>query len=277
KLSKVLLRICKKFNLGKDFLLWSGRFLGRAFAASGEVYPEWTQESFFKDREGLPSNTNRVDLPTNAAILDLVSGLLLSDDKKVVSLAEETLIEIISSEAADAGIHPEHDANASFLLLPRDVYAGLYWKTLPKGTEPIEMEPMSIEAAASFGNLSPDKWMQRFALAVVSNIPQDPIAKRLARLLQNVDGLARQLLPYIIHSFLIDAVDEGEEDQVELSKIVRNCVSKCTPATSQHVSILLKTVIYLRSQKRQSEERTKLERDDWLDLDYLELSKAATI
>ncbi|RPA80738.1 hypothetical protein BJ508DRAFT_415211 [Ascobolus immersus RN42] len=277
KFSRVILRICKKFSLGKNFLLWAGRVLGRAFASSGEVYPEWTQESFFKDREGLPISKGSINIPTSAAILDILCGLLQSDDKKVVSLAEETLIEVISAEAAyvgDSGVQ-----NNTYTLLPRDVYTGLFWKTLPEGTEAAEVEALSLEKAADFGKLSPDKWMQQFAIAVVSNTPQDPLVKRLTKVLQNVEGLAEKLLPYIIHMFLIDvdSNEAGEEDRKELSAIVKDCVAKCTPATSQHVSILLKTVIYLRSQKRSCAERTALERDDWLDLDYLDLSKAATV
>src|SRR5690606_17000937 len=107
-MSQALFRICRKLNVSEGFLLWSGRVFGRAYAASGKIHKDWTQEFTSIPRQVQRNRLTAIDICSKAAIFEALLSLLVSDDKVQVGLAEATLVEIIPDAEPVNSLLPEH-------------------------------------------------------------------------------------------------------------------------------------------------------------------------
>ncbi|KAF8475673.1 hypothetical protein BDZ91DRAFT_649584 [Kalaharituber pfeilii] len=245
--------------------------LGRAYAASGTIYSEWTQEAELAKETDLPNNSNTLAIIPKAAILKHLTGFLFSGDRRKVGLAEITLIDIFHQEK-----NADKDRTLiSDLVVSMHLLKALGWDTPPQNPPPVP-NVLKISEAGKVGNSQVQDWIRNFAIAISLNTA-DAVGNRVAPLLQSVDGLAEKLFPYLVHIMLIlEGDDDNSELRQSLSAVFRKCFRDRRTFSVPHMAILIKTILYLRTQAREGE-KTKLARDDWLDLDYQDLAKAACI
>jgi ataxia telangiectasia mutated family protein len=257
--SRSLLRICKRSGVNDGFLLWSARVLGRAYASTGQLHKEWTQEMVFD----YPTDVApKGDMTPKVGILRRLKALLFSDDKSVVGLAETSLAQIIHDEAIRGEDTFAH-------VLTQNEYKALQWSQSPAARLP------ALQPIAPFGDVQTPVavWIKDVATAMCTNMPDAPVIKGLSHVLQEVDGLAEELFPYITHILLARDSDDLRE---ELSNLFQFCFQNHDEQMVLHNTILIKAILYLRSQPRQRE-TTERDRDLWLEIDYLEAAKAACV
>ncbi|KAA8892921.1 hypothetical protein FN846DRAFT_923968 [Sphaerosporella brunnea] len=258
--SKSLLRICRSSEVNDGFLLWSARVLGRAYASTGQLHTDWMLEMEF----GYPTDEALAsDMIPKVGILRRLKALLFSDDKAVVALMEATLTQIINDESMSGEDTFTH-------VLAADEYKALQWSQSPTTPVPTRqpIEPFGeIQAPANI-------WIKDVAAAMCASMPNTPIIKGLFQPLQHVDGLAAELFPYITHILLVRG---SASLRADISKLFQLCLQHHDEKTVPRNTILIKTILYLRSQPRQGKEKNECDRDSRLEINYLEAAKAACV
>lgn len=268
ELSRVLLRTCRRLDVNEGFLLWCARVLGRSYAASGEIYNEWTQEIELEKMIDLDNKRYDLDLVPKAGILHRLRSLLLGDDRLVIGIAESTL-ETIFFEEAHGG-----DITTFDYIFKEDLYSALTWKVLPTYLAG-EENPRPIITVGKPETLPVDIWIKDLTSTISTNLQQDAVVKNLRPILDKVEGLAKDLFPFVVHILLLHNFQlKNNKLRMELSQLFRDCFRTCTEKTVPHTIILIKTILYLRTQ-RVAEEKTPSPRDHWLDINYLEMACAA--
>lgn len=268
ELSRVLLRTCCRLDVNEGFLLWCARVLGRSYAASGRIYNEWTQEIELEKMIDFGPERYDFDLVPKAGILHRLRSLLLGDDRLVIGVAENTL-QTIFFEEAHAGDIKTYD-----YIFKEDLYSALTWEVLPTSLAE-EENPRPIITVGKPETLPVDIWVKDLTSTISTNLQQDAVVKNLRPILDKVEGLAKDLFPFVVHVILLHNFQlEDDKLRIELSRLFRDCFRTCTEKTVPHTIILIKTVLYLRTQPM-VRETTPSPRDHWLDINYLEMARAA--
>jgi ataxia telangiectasia mutated family protein len=260
---------CRRSGVGEGYLLWAAKVLGRAYSAYGEVKRSATQLKPWT--LSTSSSKDVLGRSSREAIVKEVIDLFYSDDRAEVSLAEDAIRRLISRLAsADSGyvaeMHrtiPEAIGKALGLYIPDHSLA-------TASTPPEDLE----KAITPMMTKSVSAWIRGFAMALCRTTIEDPILGALSDLLCGIDYMAERLLPYILHLVLLDEFDS--------ERIVRGCVSaatmtwfrSCDSSTVPYVRVLVQAILYLRSQPV-PKEVTRVDRDRWLEVDYLKASQAA--
>lgn len=264
--SKSLLRISTRSEVNDGFLLWSARVLGRAYASTGQLHNEWTREMEFDNPVDIPARVPQIDNAPKVAILRRLKALLFSDDKGVVELAESTLAQIINEEA-------QLRESAFTWVLAEDEYNALHFVEMPaikdRTREPIKS---FAQPTASF-----QEWTKDLTVAMTTKIPGVPVIKCLNAILQKVHGLAEELFQFIAHILLAKDLETPNGMHAELSDLFQACFKSRGEKSVSHNTLLIKTVLYLRSQPISEREPTKANRDAWLDINYLDAAYAACV
>lgn len=268
ELSRVLLRTCRRLDVNEGFLLWCARVLGRSYAASGRIHNEWTQEIELEKMIDFDPQRYDFDLVPKAGILHRLRSLLLGDDRLVIGVAENTL-ETIFFEEAHAGDIKTYD-----YIFREDLYSALTWEVLPSSLAE-EETPRPIITVGNPETLPVDVWVKDLTSAISTNLQQDAVVKNLRPILNKVEGLAKDLFPFVVHVLLLHNFQPDDDKlRMELSQLFRDCFRTCTEKTVPHTIILIKTILYLRTQPM-TQETTPSARDHWLDINYLEMARAA--
>ncbi|ORY15344.1 hypothetical protein BCR34DRAFT_559064 [Clohesyomyces aquaticus] len=261
---------CQRSNIGDGYLLWAARVLGRAFSAHGEVkrstklYRPWSGEPH--------SSKESLGKSSRAAIVKNIIDLFYSDNREEVGLAEEGVRLLISRLSSD------------------ESYVGELQKTVPVpiGTAlnlPIPEEPGSkhLVPSETLGqNAFPERtkpvsvWIRDLTISLCGMTAQDPILGSLSRILLGIEGMAERLFPYVLHLVLLQDFDGERIVWDAMSEAAISWFSNCDQASVPYVRILIEAILYLRSQPT-PKEVTRVDRDRWLDIDYLKASQAATI
>lgn len=267
--ARVLLRTCRRLDVGEGFLLWAARVLGRSYAASGHIYGEWTQEIELESITDLDTRQHGLDIIPKAGIFLRLKSLLLGDDRLIIGLAESTLETIFFDESKSPELTTFH------YILEESLYKAMKWSVLPVSLSD-EENPRPIATVPKPEARPVDIWVKDLTLAISTNLQQDAVVGNLRPILEKVDGLAKDLFPFAVHILLLHHVEGDNKLKNELSRLFRDCFQTCTERTVPHTIILIKTILYLRTQET-PREATKLARDHWLDVDYLEMARAACI
>ncbi|KAI8932149.1 hypothetical protein NX059_011032 [Plenodomus lindquistii] len=262
---------CQRANVGNGYLLWTARVLGRAFSAYGSVHQGTAQA-----RPWAPSARSSKDSlgrSSREAIIREIINLFYSDDRGEVSLAESTIRRLISrlSGADQRYISemqraiPEAIGKALGLYMPEKTTSSVFsvTETLVQAAVPEKAKPVSL-------------WIRGLAVSLCKVTAEDPILSVLSNLLSNIDYMAEKLLPYILHLVLLGEHDGEQTVRGIMSDAIGTWFSNCEPATTSHVRNLVQSLLYLRSQPI-PKEVTRVDRDRWLEIDYLKASQAANM
>ncbi|KAF2797348.1 hypothetical protein K505DRAFT_269659 [Melanomma pulvis-pyrius CBS 109.77] len=259
---------CQRNNIGDGYLLWAARVLGRTFSAHGEVKRStgqsrpWSVQSHSRDALGKVSRE---------AIVKKIMDLFYSDDRREVSLAEDGVRLLISRLTNDTYIAelqrtiPKSIVDALSLLVPAEPERTVQQppERLQQSAYPTDSKPVSV-------------WIRDFAISLCQVASRDPILGSLPKLLLGIDELAERLFPFILHLVLLEEFEGERKIRETVSEASMSWFSDCDPTQTPYVRILIQAVLYLRSQPT-PKEVTRVDRDRWLDIDYLKASQAATM
>ncbi|KAH8722404.1 hypothetical protein GQ44DRAFT_711767 [Phaeosphaeriaceae sp. PMI808] len=262
---------CRRSDVGHGYLLWAAKVLGRAYSAFGEV----TRSAITSKPWALSTHTSRDTLgkSSRGAIVREVIDLFYSDERAEVSLAEDAVRQLISHLAnADSRYISEMQST-----IPDAIFKalGLYVPSHPLRAQ--NTAPECLEKAIGvMTKKTVSTWIQDFAMALCMAAAEDPTLGALPDLLNGIHYMAERLLPYILHLVLLDEFGGERKVQECVSNAMLSWFEGCDASTAPHIRTLVQAILYLRSQPI-PKEVTRVDRDQWLKIDYLKASQAANI
>lgn len=259
---------CRRSKVGEGYLLWTARVLGRAYSAFGEV----KQSSAGARPWASSSQSSKSTLGTSSreAIVKEVIDLFYSDDRTEVSLAEDAVRRLISRLVPDSQYMVEMQR-----VIPEAIAKALMYKP-PEPDNPAQPLTDGLQQAVSPTPLKPIvSWVRDLTVALCKVATEDPVLDALPDLLIGINHMAEKLLPYILHLVLLDEFEEDRSVRDIFSKAIASWFRDCSSATIPHVRIIVQCILYLRSQPI-PKEATRVDRDKWLEVNYLEASQAAS-
>lgn len=260
---------CQRNNIGDGYMLWAARVLGRAFGAHGEVKRSvdhsrpWAKKAY--------SSKDPLGKVSRDAIVRKIEDLFYSDDRKEVGLAEGAIRLLLSRLSTDTDreklgmLEPIKTALALSIPLEHksQVKAPRAPETLKQNAMPTKRKSVSL-------------WIRDLAVCLCHVASADPILGSLANLLMGIDDMAEALFPYILHLVLLQEFEADRSVRQTISEATMSWFSDCDTVTAPYVRILIEAILYLRSQAV-PKEVTRVDRDYWLEIDYLEAAQAATV
>jgi ataxia telangiectasia mutated family protein len=261
---------CQRSAISDDYLLWASKVLGRAFSAHGEVKRSTDQSRPWSISR--PSSKDALGKTSREAIMMKTLDLFYSDNRKEVSLAEGALRLLISRLSKEdtyliemQKIIPAPIGTALNIRIPAepDTTAQRSSESLDKCILPAERKPVAV-------------WIKGLAVSLCQVAFQNPILSSLSRLLLQIDQMAEKLFPYILHLVLLQEFDGQRTVRETMSEAIMTWFCDCDTTTTPYVAILIQAILYLRCQPI-PKEVTRVDRDRWLDLDFLRAAQAASV
>ncbi|KAF1847137.1 uncharacterized protein K460DRAFT_331825 [Cucurbitaria berberidis CBS 394.84] len=260
---------CRRSNVGDGYLLWTARVLGRAFSAHGEVKRNATQHLPWASLG--QSSKDSLGKTSREAIVREVIDLFYSDNRSEVSLAEDVIRRLVSrlSDADSQYIAEMHR------VIPEAIgkALGLY---MPQDSELLPSPEGLSQAVSPTSTKAVTTWIRDLAIALCRGSANEPILSALPKFLLGIDHMAGKLLPYILHLVLLDEFDGDRNVRDIMSDATMRWFRDCDTTTAPYVRILIQSILHLRSQPVPTEV-TRVDRDRWLEVDFLIASHAANV
>ncbi|KXT14037.1 hypothetical protein AC579_10022 [Pseudocercospora musae] len=263
--------------LSDNFVAWAGEAIGRAYGCTG-TRPEESKGQGPSILKELPSDMVGTLTASNSTIVKHICQTMYSRKRSEAGLAEFTLRKIQESFAS-AG---DSDEAVEFSqLLPDAICAAICdgtfgWNPMPSQLEPDAADAESLrQALQAPTNGSIDQWTSRLAKVISAWSANNAIVSSLAPLVQNLKGLARQLLPSMIHICLHNEFNAVPSLRQILSEVIGVCMPDGSEAQRPKQKFFLEILLYLRSQELPGE-ATKADRLNWLDVDFVVAAGAAS-
>jgi serine-protein kinase ATM len=266
----VVWKSCRVDGANKQYLLWAGRVLGRAFAASGQVHPELLQESTLSQIKELPISL-KADDSSRACVLSLLQSLTLAHDQRTVGLAESALRVIVST--SDDLLTGTCQRYLSLSLQVASTWTP-YQTPLSETTIDRDFISSLRDPFAADAVQRPD-WLRDLAIVIAQFIPDDPVLRALVPVLREVNGFAERTFPFVLHIVLSAASQGHHLAKKQLSTSIAIWFGDCQAVEKNCLKLLINSMLYLRTQPLPKEKSTA-ERSHWLDIDYMKAATAAT-
>ncbi|KAI9678668.1 MAG: Serine/threonine-protein kinase tel1 [Caeruleum heppii] len=262
---------CQGRAVGKGYLLWIGRVLGRGYAASG-IIPEDLLPEVQLHQSGQRPKTSSSSLlsDSNGVILSILRDTLLDESSATVSMAERTL-QLVVSRLIDVDEMVQYET-----ILPLSLLAAFRWQeSAPPDLDLPYPTPKKLHVAASeWKGKSAHEWLRDVCIALARSASDEAVLGALPSILMGVSAMAQQLFPYVLHVVLLREYDSARTVRKEMSDILRHLFHSRDEATALHVKPMLLAILYLRSRPIPGED-TAADRESWLDLKYDEVADAA--
>ncbi|EAW13128.1 DNA-binding protein kinase TEL1 [Aspergillus clavatus NRRL 1] len=271
--SVALCQTLQDFNPTTEYRLWAAQVIGRVFAATGRISDVLTREqsSTLFEPQMVRLHLD-VFCQSKARILQILCNMLQKSNPLEVGLVERTLQLIISTLA----VSPEFESYGD--TIPPSWLKALIWS-------PYQCPSIALRASevrkhdALVGwttGMSAERWARSIGLFLSRAASKDPVIGPLITILHVIPHLAAQILPYILHDVLLTELEGEAGVRQTISEIFRQGLHEVDDSSIPHVRLILNCILYLRNQPR-PQEATIVERDEWLDIDFAQASKAAKI
>jgi ataxia telangiectasia mutated family protein len=245
--------------------------LGRAFGAHGEVKQSKDQSLPWLNQSASPNESSGKD--SRQAIIQKIVDLFYSDNRKEVSLAESVIRLLISRLSKDKGSYVAEMTK----IIPMAIGEALNFPVPAESEDNFVQNSKTLEHTAMPQEKIPvSRWITDLTVALCATASEEPILGSLTKLLLGMEQMAETLFPYILHLVLLTEFEGQRTVRDTLSEAIMSWCSICDLTTTPHVRILIQAILYLRSQPA-PKEVTRVDRDRWLEIDYLQASQAATV
>lgn len=268
----IIWKTCKRNPYGREYLLWVGRVLGRAYLATGLIHRDLTVESCHDfDQETISLNRSGLSQSSRSSILKLLCDVLSFDEPAEVGLAETTLRLIITR------VHDTEYALECEQFIPNALMKGMLWMqySCPLGPSDRAIHKNVQECMAYTRGQPVSQWVQDLCVALARVATDDATLLQLPPILRGVDDLAEKSFPYVLHLVLLQEIDGSQATRRIVSAACFQWFRQCDELTVPHVKILLKAILYLRKQPL-PRETVKDDRSSWLEINYKLAADAAS-
>lgn len=260
-----------------EYEAWAAKVLGRAFACSMSaklIRPTGCLPPDFFD-------TIAGDLNSTSAIAAKLNSLLLSDDTTYVATSEHVIRKTIA-RFADLG---DQDGTLDFeSFLPPQVCEAMAdsysndqtSRSLGRSSFMAKAQKDQLAKFVKVRNdVDLDSWVRGLLEAICIWASDEPLVGSMVELLKTVPNASQQLFPFIVHLSLQAEKDKEPVVRTLISESFANHFKEFTTSVNQKTRLMLETMLYLLTQPL-ANERTRLDRLQWLDVDYLLAAQAAS-
>jgi len=268
KYSGVIWKSCKTPGLGNDYLAWSGRVVGRSFAASGEILQHLIRESNLREYMKISIDNNG----SEQALLDLMQTLTMDKDSFTAGLAESALRTVVSEASAKEDVALLEACQKG---LPESLLLASQWsqyRTPPSDNPETHMD-VTVQP---FGRkkIESSSWLQYMAIYLATSTPDLITLRVLTPILTKVKGFAEQSLPFIVHLVLHSQLNQQQVIKRQFSDSIKEWLGVRVETAKDNVKLLINTILYLRTQTFPNE-TSIADRSQWLDIDLSLATSAA--
>jgi len=259
---------CRQGTASAGYLQWAARLIGRAYTASGQTYYSPKMINYGTQAEDAilaPPSGSR------PCIITALTDLLLSSERHEAGIAEATLRMMqarvkdnVSMKAEFEDCMSEAVAVATSLPVPDRLLGAKRWteETVAQSSIPANMKTLR-------------DWVRDLAISMTRAVPEDPVVSCLPHILWAVPDMAQRLFPCIIHLVLQHDMAGSQGVRITISEACHHWFVQANEDTIPYASVLLDAVLYLRKQPI-PRESSPVDRDKWLDIDHIELARAAS-
>ncbi|KAI4726248.1 hypothetical protein E4T49_06024 [Aureobasidium sp. EXF-10728] len=254
-----------------DYAAWAAKVLGRAYASTVSLEQIRPTRSLIPH---LSSGTGEKTQSMHAIVIKL-NNLLSSQNRSHVGVAEQCL-RSIAHRFLTLG---DHNGAIEFeKVLPNhviDSIARVYQKdvTGTKDSQNFRREDLWRAAKLDIGKPF-ELWVQDLAVAICRWAKDDPLVGQLEKLFLSDAKLSTELFPFIVHLALSSEIEKEQVVRTYLSESFIAHFGNHKADTNRKSRLLLETLLYLLTQKIPNE-KTRMNRLEWLELDYLLAAEAA--
>jgi serine-protein kinase ATM len=261
-----------KTQISDGFLIWAGRVLGRARNSSNDLeFSKSTRKSIESSIYTLSSNTVvDPDLESVRIILKAIIDVISSNNHNEVGFAEQTLRQIFSRDPSRVNIERQMGSD-----IPQAYYKGLKLST---GDMPISLPSLDLITWDGKGTSPIESrfWLRDILLSYTSEVKND-LLKSVMTLLSGIQRLSVDLFAPILHLILLEERLKGHPKGVKayFSKIFNYLFQHVDTFDAEISKTIIRALLYLREQP--TVPLSILESLNWLDLDYIQVSRAAEL
>lgn len=268
-----LWRLMRTSVVDDGMLVWAAAVLGRAYASTG-VRPLLTKPADSSNSKP-DKQAFRGVAHSQLQIAHCLSSAIQLPERAEAGLADWTLRNaLLTFEDAGEALTFEQMLPASLVPAVADGSFG-YKPPLAAETVVESAKLKQVQQALEVSPLCSDEvWTKRLAVTLCVWASRIPLLPALPALLQNIPGLAMELLPSIIHMVLVQEADAEPVLRAQLSQSISAHLASRDPLLLSRQRFLLSLVLYLRSQPLPGE-ITQADRVRWLDVDLLLAADAA--
>ncbi|KAF4551272.1 Serine/threonine-protein kinase tel1-like protein [Elsinoe fawcettii] len=260
-------RATKKLRLPEAVSEWLGRALGRSYSLSGPAQARRMLPVDESEIYARPKNFSQAIQASRLAILRKLLEFISDGDTAQASVAERALRTIISAFAS------ADDLESVQSLLPEHVFAALNMSaTTSKGSR--SKHPKAGHPFANGNALSKHGAYSINSLAqqAVSSMPSEPTAEPLLSVVGTVDDFAESIIGPLWHLGLCVVEYEGQSARKSFSETASLAFQQ--DASSDLAKHIILVLMYLLRQPVEKE-GTRVERLEWLDVDYITAARIA--
>ena len=260
---------CRGPLASKQYLAWSGRVLGRAFAASGHIHEELLQESSLSQIMQLSTSSDVNG--SRACLLKILQSLTLGQDRRTLGLAEAALRVIVTTD--DISLTETCEKTLSTSLYEASMWAP--YQIPPSHMESGSNDNETNNNAFKADAISRPSWLRELALSLASCVPYDSVLKATTSILRGVPGFAARAFPFILHLVLATRSQEQHIIRKRISEAFDVWFMKSDAVDKNNIKMIINSILYLRTQPLAGE-KSIADRSHWLSINYLKAAQAAT-
>lgn len=258
-------------SIGKNFLLWSSKVLGRAQNSSAhlELVTATTQSSQKSAFVQQDNNMHELEYRSTSFILQALLNVMFSTARSEVGFAEQSLRFMLSTTAARIKLEKHVGQN-----IPRE-YIGAFKLVTPDTNMPFPTLPAKI-SKLEHDILPADlaEWLKTLVVFYTKRA-RNELLQSVTLLLRGVSRLAIELLAPILHLLLAEGIAIGDTSVGDF--VTKSFDTIFRLMDSSHVRIakvVIQALLYLREQPF-GQQATIQSGTNWLKLDYIQVSRAA--
>jgi ataxia telangiectasia mutated family protein len=258
-------------TVADDYGAWAAKVLGRAYASTVSLEQIRPTRGLISHLTSGPGEKTQ----SMQAIVTKLNSLLSSQNRIHVGVAEQGLRSIANQFVAVG----DHNGAIEFeKVLPGhviDAIARIYYKDMADVISSQKLRREDLWHAAKLDIEKPfERWVQNLAASICRWAKDDPLVGQLEKLILSDDELAPELFPYIVHLALTSEIEKERVLRTYLSESFNAHFSNHEADTDRKSRLLLESLLYLLTQKIHNE-KTRMDRLEWLELDYLLAAEVA--
>jgi ataxia telangiectasia mutated family protein len=257
--------------IDKSFLLWSSKVVGRAQHSAARLELAIPTTNTSHKSVFIQQDNTHVELEyhSTSIILQALLDVLFSTTRNEVGFAEQSLRFMLSNGEARTKLETHIGRD-----IPRE-YVAAFRLTTPDPTMPFPTLPSKV-MNLEHGTLPTDltDWLKDMVV-FYANKARNGLLQSLTILLRGVGRLAIELLAPILHLLLAEGLALGDPTFGEF--VAKSFDTIFGLRDSSHVRIskvLVQALLYLREQPF-DQQSTIQSSTKWLELDYIQVSRAA--
>ncbi|CAD0105917.1 unnamed protein product, partial [Aureobasidium uvarum] len=258
-------------TVADDYGAWAAKVLGRAYASTVSMEQIRPVQNLIPH---LTSGTGEKTQSMHAIVIKL-NNLLSSQNRSHVGVAEQCL-RSIAHRFLTLG---DHNGAIEFeKVLPNhviDSIARVYQKDVTGTKDSQKFRREDLWRAAKLDINKPfEIWVQNLAVSICRWAKDDPLVGQLEKLFLTDAKLSPELFPFVVHLALSSEIEKEQVVRTYLSESFTAHFGNHKADTDRKSRLLLESLLYLFTQ-RILNEKTRMNRLEWLELDYLLAAEAA--